>query len=336
MHVPLFHPEKLLTCSVLLLSAVALAKAEPPAGPVIEGITPPTGAVVTLLKDGFQFTEGPALHPDGSVYFTDLPTETIQVWPVQGEVRVYREQSGRANGLAFDSMGRLIACEMNHGRLSVTDEAGNVQPLATMFQGKPFNQTNDLVIDAKGGVYFSDPYYGPEQSLPQDRMAVYYVKPGSDMVERVVEKGPQKPNGVILAPDGKTLYVIDSEKPTVWCYKVEDSGLLTPAGDGTGKFTDLKLPEGKTDGGGDGGAVDSAGNLYIATELGIQVLSPAGQVLGVIPVPQQPANCAFYGPERRKLFITARTGIYSVDLLIPGASLPAIPPPASTETATGG
>lgn len=295
----------------------------------IAGITPPGGPVVTMLRDGFTFTEGPALHPDGSVYFTDLPSETILVWTPDGQLRTHREQSGRANGLAFDASGRLLACEMANGKVTACDANGGKADLATTFQGKPFNQTNDLALDAKGGIYFTDPYYGPERSLPQDRMAVYYIKPGGESVERVVDKGPEKPNGVLLSPDGKFLYVIDSENPTLWVYAVGDMGQLTPAGaEGSGKFADLKLPEGQTKGGGDGGAIDSAGNLFIASGLGIQVFAPDGKALGIIPVPQQPANCAFFGPERKRLFITARTAIYAVDLLIPGAPQPPVPPAA--------
>lgn len=301
-----------------LCSLVAHAEAS---GQEIPEITPPGGAVVTLLKDGFSFTEGPAAHPDGSVYFTDLPSETIHVWTPDGQVKLLRDKTGRANGLAFDAGGRLVACEMNHGRVTATGSDGVAAVLVSMFQGKPFNQTNDLVIDPRGGIYFSDPYYGPERSLPQDRMAVYYLKPGSDAAERVVDKGPAKPNGVLLSPDAKTLYVIDSENPTLWCFHIGEEGSLTPAGD-MGKFAELQLPEGKKSGG-DGGAVDSQGNLYIATELGIQILSSEGKHLGTITVPQQPANCAFFGPELRSLFITARTGIYKVDLQIPGVRLPA-------------
>ncbi|MFO0944390.1 MAG: SMP-30/gluconolactonase/LRE family protein [Planctomycetota bacterium] len=303
-------------------------------GQEIPGITPPGGAAATLLKDGFGFTEGPAAHPDGSVYFTDLPSETIHVWTPDGQVKQLRDKTGRANGLAFDASGRLVACEMNHGRLTATGSDGVAAVLVSMFQGKPFNQTNDLVMDPLGGIYFSDPYYGPERSLPQDRMAVYYLKPGTDMAERVVDKGPAKPNGVLLSPDAKTLYVIDSENPTVWCFQIGEGGALSPAGD-MGKFTDLKLPEGKTSGG-DGGAVDSKGNLYITSELGIQVIAADGKHLGIIAIPQQPANCAFFGPELKSLFVTARTAIYKVDLLVPGLRLPLAKPAEGPSTSQNG
>lgn len=302
-----------------VLGAAALGQDAPP----IAGIVAP-GAKVVKLHGGFAFTEGPALAPDGNVYFTDLPNERIHIWTPQGKLLTYREKSGRANGLAFDKQGRLLACEMNNGRVSVTGPDGKPQVLVGEFQGKPFNQTNDLVVDAKGGVYFSDPYYGPERSLPQDRMAVYYLKPDGKMVQRVCDRnGAEKPNGVLLSPDGKTLYVIDSENPTVWCYNVGDDGYLTPGGNGTGKFAQLRLPPGVTKSGGDGGAVDAKGNVYVTSALGVQVISPKGEILGVIPVAEQPANCAFAGKDLKTLFITARQGIYAITLEGPGLPLPA-------------
>lgn len=293
----------------------------------IPGITPPGGAKVEKLAGGMQFTEGPATHSSGAVYFTDLPSERILSWR-DGKVTVVREKSGRANGLAFDAAGRLIACEMNHHHLSATGPDGKTVPIISAFQGKELNQTNDLAIDSAGGIYFSDPYYGAERSLPQDRMAVYYLKPDGKTLVRVVQKGPQKPNGVLLSPDGKFLYVIDSEKPTIWCYAIKAPGEASPAGS-DGRFAELRLPMGKTRGGGDGGAVDAHGNLYVATEMGIQVINPAGMLLGIIPFPEQPANCAFFGKDNKSLFVTARTSIYKVDLLIPGAPLPPISAPKS-------
>lgn len=306
--------------AMLLLSATGQTGAQE-----IAGITPPGGAKPIQLGTGLGMADGPAQHADGSVYFSDLVNDKISIWMPDGKVKDFRDKCGRCNGLAFDAQQRLVACEMNNGRLSVTGPDGKPIPLVAMYQGKPFNQTNDLVIDAKGGIYFTDPYFGPERSLPQDRMAVYYLPPGAQAAERVAERGPEKPTGVFLSPDNKTLYVVDAQKPIVWSYVVADNGKLEPAGtvpETKGHFATLKLPDGKTEGGGDGGAVDANGNVYIATELGIQVFSPAGGApLGIIAIPEPPSNCAFFGPENKSLFVTAKSSIYKVDLLVPGRKM---------------
>lgn len=119
------------------------------------------GATVNKVQSGFIFTEGPAVDAEGNVYFTDVRGERIYRWSYKdGSVSVYREKTGRANGLMFDQKGRLVACEMGGRRVILDDMKGEISVLADSYQGKKLNSPNDLWIDPKGGIYFSDPRYG--------------------------------------------------------------------------------------------------------------------------------------------------------------------------------
>src|SRR5262249_27183957 len=150
--------------------------------------------------------------------------------------------------------------------------------------------------------------FGAPTPQPQDVRAVYYIAAGGG-VTRVTGELPA-PNGVILSPDEKTLYVIPSLHAEMLAYPVEGPGKLSASR----VFCTLKQPEGKQNTGGDGLTVDTKGNLYITSGLGIQVFNPEGKALGVISFPEQPANCTFGGKDFKTLFVTARTSLYSVEM----------------------
>jgi len=184
--------------------------------------------------------------------------------------------------------------------------------LADEYNGKRFNAPNDLVIDRKGGIYFTDPEFGRKIKKPQGTFAVYYIRaPGK--VVRVVESLP-RPNGIILSPDEKTLYVVPSGSAQVMAYAVEAPGKL-----GKGRaFFELLQPEGRKGTGGDGLTVDTKGNLYITSQLGVQVVSPAGKHLRTLAFPEKPANVTFGGKDRATLYVTARTSVYTLALKVRG------------------
>lgn len=300
-----------------LLSVLAIGLAFVPALPAadeaqqpIAGLGP-TGPVVKL-HGGFQFTEGPAADREGNVYFSDIPAEKILKVDTAGKLSVFREKSNNTNGTMFNAAGELVGCEMQ-GQLTAMDAAGKVvRTVAGKYEGNRFNAPNDLVIDAAGGTYFTDPHFRAPTPLPQGVTAVYYAA-ADGKVTRMIDD-LKAPNGVILSPDEQTLYVIPSMQAEMMAYPVLSPGKL-----GKGRvFCTLRQPAGASGKGGDGLTVDVKGNLYITSALGLQVYSPAGELLGIIKLPEQPANCTFGGADRKTLYVTARTSLYTVPMEIAG------------------
>lgn len=300
-----------------LLSVLAIGLAFVPALPAadeaqqpIAGLGP-TGPVVKL-HGGFQFTEGPAADREGNVYFSDIPAEKILKVDTAGKLSVFRDKSNNTNGTMFNAAGELVGCEMQ-GQLTAMDAAGKVvRTVAGKYEGNRFNAPNDLVIDAAGGTYFTDPHFRAPTPLPQGVTAVYYAA-ADGKVTRMIDD-LKAPNGVILSPDEQTLYVIPSMQAEMMAYPVLSPGKL-----GKGRvFCTLRQPAGASGKGGDGLTVDVKGNLYITSALGLQVYSPAGELLGIIKLPEQPANCTFGGADRKTLYVTARTSLYTVPMEIAG------------------
>jgi gluconolactonase len=261
---------------------------------------------IVKLHTGFKFVEGPAVDGQGNVYFTDIPDEKIYKIDTAGKLSVFREKSNHANGLMVNAKGEIVACEMDGRIVAIRPDGQKLRVLADKHAGNRFNAPNDLVLDKAGGVYFTDPSFRAPKPLPQGKTGVYYVS-ADGKVTRLIDNLPN-PNGVILSPDEKTLYVIPSGQADMMAYPVESPGKI-----GTGRvFCTLKQAKGKKGGGGDGLTVDSKGNLYITSGLGLQVFSPKGEHLGNIAFPEQPANVTFGGPDLQTLYVTARTSVYTV------------------------
>jgi len=185
-----------------------------------------------------------------------------------------------------------------------------IKTLASGYNGKPFNNPNDLIADKKGGVYFSDPDFFLT-TPPQDRTAVYYIDP-TGIVHRVIDDLAE-PNGLVLSPDGSRLYVVDGNNKYVYSWVVASDGSVS----GKLSLAELQSSNG-VNAAADGMAIDIYGNIYVATEKGIQVFSPQGVAITTIVVPQQPSNCDFGGSDFKTLYITARTNLYSINLNYPG------------------
>jgi gluconolactonase len=304
----------------ILLSSLALsARAAGPEG-AIPGIGP-TGPVQKLHTD-FEFTEGPlAIGED--TYFTDIPKERIYKLDGDGKLAVFREHSNFSNGL-FHHRGKneIVACEMKSGNIvAISLDGKKIRPVAEKYNGDRFNAPNDLTIDRAGGVYFTDPHFRAPMPLPQKKTCVYYIDP-EGKVARLIDD-LKAPNGVELSPDEKTLYVIPSQSADMMAYPIEGPGKL-----GAGKvFCKLEQAEGQKDGGGDGLTVDSKGNLYITSRVGIQVFDPQGKPLGILRspqlIPEQPSNCVFGGKDKKTLCITARKSLYALPMEAAGHVFPA-------------
>lgn len=269
----------------------------------------PTGNIETV---GFAFTEGPAWDPRGALYFTDIPRTTIHKLSKDQQLSAFTTDSKHANGLLVTADGRLLACQMDGQVVSYDVETGKATVLASEYDGARFNAPNDLVIDKSGGIYFTDPLFRAPEPLPQKVQAVYYIAPGGKVTR--VTGDIAAPNGIGLSPDGKSLYVIPSHQAEMLVYDVDGPGKLS-----NGRtLCRLKQPEGKDNTGGDGMVLDVKGNLYITTNLGVEIFSPAGKHLGLVTFPQQPANVTFTDEDRKTLVVTARSSLYRVRMPIPG------------------
>jgi gluconolactonase len=295
-------------------------------------------------------TEGPACAPDGSIYFSDIPIgsdkgQILRFDPKTRETTVFLDDSRKSNGLFFDAAGRLVACEGADGggkavvRYDIRTKQRTV--LADSFMGKRFNAPNDLTIDRKGRIYFSDPQYVGGEPREIEHFAVYRIDPDGSVHE--VTREVEKPNGVGLSPDQRTLYVVDhnndpppgSKDPTthgamkLYAFPLNDQGEIQ----GPRRILyDLKQENGF-----DGMAIDEQGNLYLAQRSlrrpGILVLDPTGREIGFLPTgPSQPgstrpvglpSNCCFgAGDEKSTLYITIDVSLYRIRVKNRGAAHP--------------
>jgi gluconolactonase len=274
------------------------------------------GGKAELVVSGCKFTEGPAWHPEGFLLFTDIPnTRIVRVNP-DGSHSDWMTSSGGANGLMCDQAGNVYAAQGDAQRVARlrSNAAGQgevVQVLAENFDGKPFNKPNDLAIDLDGGLYFTDPNYR-QQPPSQPVQGVYYVNKDGK-VTRVVADLP-RPNGVLVSPDGKTLYVANIEQRKIMAYPIVSAGTLSEP---KVLFTGDETLDGN---GPDGMSLDEQGNIY-ATYKQVVVVSKDGGWVGRIEVAEKPANCAFGGPENNRLYVTARTSLYVVPMKVRGMSL---------------
>ncbi len=256
---------------------------------------------------GFKFTEGPAVAPDGKVFFTDQPNDRIYVWDEKKGVSLWLEGTRRSNGMYFNDAGQLVACADLYNQLGYFDENKQFYLIHEGYNGKPLNAPNDLWITPDGGIYFSDPYYhrkwwNEDRVEEQDVRGVYYLSPEGN-ITRVIEDFNQ-PNGLTGSPDGKILYVADINDKKIWKYRILPDGSLINK--------TYFAPHGS-----DGMTADNMGNIYL-TMGKVWIYSPEGQLLEEIEVPESPSNVCFGGKKRDILFITARKSVYTQKMKVKG------------------
>ena len=269
------------------------------------------GATVEKLGDGYTFTEGPAADAEGNVYFTDQPNNKIIRWSAStGEINTFLKESGRSNGMYFDRRGNLIACADMTNQLWSFDKAGNHTILLEDYDGKLLNGPNDLWIDPKGGIYFTDPlykrkYWERDPEMQQDGEHVYYMSPDRERVFRVDEE-LTKPNGIVGTSNGKKLYVADIGANKTYVYDIEKDGTLSNK--------TLFAPLGS-----DGMTLDNKGNVYL-TGKGVTIFDKKGEQIAHIPIDAGwTANVCFGGKDRKTLFITAMDAVYGLQMKVKGA-----------------
>jgi len=271
------------------------------------GIIAP-GAALTLISSQFSFTEGPAADQYGNVFFTDQPNDKIWKYSYDGKLSVFLDKTGRSNGMYFTKKGKLIACADERNELWSFNPDGTHTVIMKEYNGKRLNGPNDLWVDAKGNIYFTDPYYERpywEKNVQRVNGEHVYFLPKGKMEPVKVDDSLQKPNGIIGTPDNKHLYVADIQGNKTYKYTISPDGRLTNK--------QLFVEQGS-----DGMTIDNKGNIYI-TGNGITVYNPQGQKIEHIDVPEKwTANVCFGGKEKDQLFITASKSVYILSMQVKG------------------
>ena len=281
------------------------------------------------------FTEGPTVDQEGNVYFTDVRNSRIMKLPVDGGVTVFRQPSNHANGLIFDDQWRLLACEgssaeLGKAQVTRTDlSTGKIEVIADRFEGKRLNSTNDLTIDSQGRIYFTD---RPREIVSPDQVpvhAVYRIDPDGTIAQIIKAPDIEMPNGIVISPDDKTLYLIEANGDEggarmIRAYDLQADGTVA------NMRVHYNFYPGRS---GDGMTIDSEGNLYVAaglhrrrgtsetldTKCGVHVITPGGELKEFIPIPEDTiTNCAFGGADLKTLYVTAGKTLFKVKVDVPG------------------
>jgi gluconolactonase len=266
-------------------------------------------AKVTLVADGFKFTEGPTVNSDGEVFFTDQPNDRIVKWGTDGKVADFLKPAGRSNGMYFAPNGLLIACADEANQMWEISSDGKHRVLFEGFEGRNLNGPNDVWIDANGSMYFTDPYYQrpwwSHQKPPQAKQSVYKVdRDGSNIV--CVDDALVQPNGIIGDSKKRILYVADIRDQRTYRYNIAADGSLLD------RTVFCKQ-------GSDGMTIDAEGNVYLTGSAGVYVYNDTGVLIQTIHVPKPwTANVCLGGKDRKSLFITASDSVYTIEVKHPG------------------
>jgi gluconolactonase len=297
----------LLTGALLAVAALPVVAQAPGSIPGVLG----PGVLPEPVQENFVFTEGPVGTAEGGLYFSDIRANRTYYLDAAGKITVARENTNQANGLALTRAGELLFAEGTSMRITRRNNDGSIATLTEGPPGTPLMRPNDLIMDDRGGIYFTDP--GPRPVVPGRPTYVYYLPSGARS-PILIDGSVPRPNGLTLTNDGKTLIVDDTLNPAVFAYDVQSDGTVR----NKRALLELRdIPAGQ-ESGADGMAIDRDDRLYIATVTGVQVFDVKGQYFGTIKIPRQPANVAFAGPGRQTLYITAREGLYRVRMFARG------------------
>lgn len=284
--------------------------------PAIDGVVA-AGTPIVLIKEGFQGTEGPIALPDGSVAFTEAQIDQVTRIAPDNSTSPYLQNTNGANGLAFNAAGELIAVQTTKPGIAVLAPAGRERVLVDKFEGTPLNRPNDLVVDKSGGVYFTDPGPRPEAGKAAPPTAVYYLSAKGQLKKLATDV--ERPNGIQLSPDEKTLYVANTFGDHVLAYDVNKDGSVGKRRN-FAKLDGVTKAETGITSGADGLAIDAKGRLYVASTAGVQVFDAKGKALGTIALPKAPQNLAFAGEGKQTLYVVGRGAAYKVAVLTAGFS----------------
>ena len=273
------------------------------------------------------FTEGPTADAAGNVYFTDTHNGRLSKLAPDGTLSTFRQPSNRANGLVFDAQWRLLACEASPARVTRTDVGtGRVEILVERYEGRPLNGPNDITVDGKGRIFFTDP---GDPKGGERGSAVYRIDPDGRVARILSAPDIQRPNGLMVSPDDKTFYLVESNQAQNGARMIRAYDLQPDGGVANMRVFHDFYP-GRS---GDGMTIDSAGNLYVAaglnrlrgtsetldTKCGVHVFSPDGALKQFIPIPEDLiTNVAFGGPDLKTLYVTAGKTLFRFKTEIAG------------------
>ncbi|MDT3401509.1 SMP-30/gluconolactonase/LRE family protein [Mucilaginibacter terrae] len=265
-----------------------------------------------LISKQFSFTEGPAADNKGNIYFTDQPNNAIWKYGTDGKLTLFSNNTGRSNGMYFDKKGNLLTCADKENQLwRFSADGKKSEVILNDLNGHKFNGPNDLWVDAKGGIYFTDPYYQRDywthKQSELDGEKVYYLAKGKTQAIVVCDK-LQKPNGIAGTIDGKLLYVADIKANKTYKFNIEQDASLS----NQHLFTEK---------GSDGITLDEKGNVYLTGGNGITIYDPEGEKIGVVAIPEPwTANVCFGGKDKNLLFITASKAVYIMQMKVKGST----------------
>ena len=268
------------------------------------------GAELTKVGSGYSFTEGPAVSPEGDVYFTDQPNDRIYKWSADdNSVTLFMEGAKRSNGMYFDHEGVLVSCADYQNELIKIFPNQELEVIVSGYLGQRLNGPNDLWIHPDKQIYITDAFYKrkwwdhDEKEIEQENVYMYY--PESKKLV-VAADGLIRPNGIVGTPNGKLLYVADIEDSKIYRYKVDDQGKLSKRK----LFTSAKS---------DGMTIDHKGNVYVTNSDGVTVFNKKGQQIEQIPTGERwTANVVFGGKDRNILFVTAMGSVYTLPMKVRG------------------
>jgi len=261
---------------------------------------------IERVAAGYRFTEGPAWDKDGYLLFSDVPNNRIYKIAAGHPAEVFRENSNGANGNAVDERGRLYTCESTSRRVTRTDSKGNVEVLADKYEGKPLTAPNDIVVRRDGHVFFTDPAFGNQADTKElTFFGVFHLTPKAELT--AIWRGDTRPNGIALSPNGRILYVADSDARVIRAFDLDRQGSAS------GERILVKGIEGVPD----GLRTDEKGNLWLAAK-GIQVYTPEGKHIQTFDIPETPSNLTFGDGDLQTLYVTARTSVYRLRLPVKG------------------
>jgi sugar lactone lactonase YvrE len=267
---------------------------------------------VQKIAANLQYAEGPAWSREGFLLYSDAVANKLHKFVGGVGDSEAGERAGGAIGNAYDTEGRLYTCEFRQRRVTRTLKNGKTEVLASRFEGKRLNAPNDIIVRRDGHVYFTDPAFGAQEDTRElDFYGVFHITPKGEL--ELAAKWKTRPNGVTLSPNGRTLYVSDSDQRVVRAYDL----------DGKGVASNERVVVEKIAGVPDGIRTDEKGNLYVAAKVVYVYSAPGGsngaRLLGEVPVGETPSNLAFGDPDLETLFVTARTSVYRVRLGVKGA-----------------
>ncbi len=311
------------TVLALLLAAFGSGACAQQSTAAINGVVA-AGTPIELIKDGFSGTEGPIALPDGNFAFTETQANRITRIAPDGSISTLLENSNGSNGLAINPEGEVYAVQVKEPQVGIVYPAHSARVLAARYEGAPFGRPNDIVLDRKGGVYFTDsgvnpPAPGtapaPQPAEKPAKPAVYHISNEGALTRLAADI--ERPNGIQLSPDEKILYVANTFGEYVLAYDILGDGKVGPRRN-FAKLEGFRKTETGATSGADGLAVDAEGRVYVASTAGIQVFSNKGEALGVIALPKAPQNIAFAGPGKKTLYAVGRGAAYRIATLTQG------------------